>query len=50
MKALIIKSEADYHSAAHRLETLAKAKPGTLEAQELKILVKAIVAYHRNQR
>jgi hypothetical protein len=50
MKTVIIKSETDYNSAANRLETLTKAKPGTSEAQELKLLVKAIVNYHRSQK
>lgn len=50
MKAVVIKTETDYNSAASRLETLTKAKPGTSEAQELKLLVKAIADYHRSQK
>jgi hypothetical protein len=50
MKAVTIKSETDYNSVANRLETLTKAEPGTSEAQELKLLVKAIADYHRNQK
>jgi uncharacterized membrane protein YqiK len=49
-KMVVIKSEAEYNSAASRLEALAKANPGTAEAEELKILVKAIADYHRNQK
>jgi hypothetical protein len=50
MKTVIIRSESDYNSAASRIEILAKANPGTAEAQELKLLVKAIADYHRNQK
>jgi hypothetical protein len=50
MKEVVIKSEADYNLAASRIELLAKADPGTAEAQELKLLVKAIADYHRNQK
>jgi hypothetical protein len=50
MKSISIKSKTDYNSAADRLETLTNAKPGSPQAQELKLLVKAIADYHRNQR
>ena len=41
----IIQSEDDYKNAEFRLETIAGATPGTLEAQELKALTIAIVDY-----
>jgi hypothetical protein len=50
MKVIVIKSESDYNSAANRLEMVAKADPGTTQAEELKVLVKAIANYHRNQK
>jgi hypothetical protein len=50
MKTVIIRSESDYNTAASRIEILAKANPGTAEAEELKLLVKAIADYHRNQK
>lgn len=50
MKVREIKSESDYNFAASRIEVLAHASPGTAEAQELKLLVKAIADYHRGQR
>lgn len=50
MKSIVIRSESDYNSAASRLEAIAKANPGTAEAEELKLLVKAIADYHRNHK
>jgi PHD/YefM family antitoxin component YafN of YafNO toxin-antitoxin module len=50
MKAVVIKSESDYNSAANRIEVLTKANPGTAEAQELKVLVKAVVNFHRTNK
>jgi hypothetical protein len=48
LETIVIKTETDYKSAANRIETLSNANPGTAEAQELKVLVKAIADYHRN--
>jgi hypothetical protein len=50
MKVVVIKSETEYNSIATRLEALTKANPGTSEAQELKLLVKAVADYHRTRR
>jgi hypothetical protein len=50
MKVVVIKSESEYNSVATRLESLTKANPGTSEAQELKLLVKAVADYHRIRR
>ena len=50
METIVIKSESDYKSAANRIEVLSNANPGTVEANELKVLVKAIADYHRNQK
>lgn len=47
-KTIVIKTESDYKCAANRIEKLSNASPGTAEAKELKVLVKAIADYHRN--
>lgn len=50
MNTIVIKSETDYKCAATRIEALTNANPGTAEARELKVLVKAVADYHRNQK
>lgn len=50
LKTIVISSDSDYKWAANRIEMLSNANPGTAEAKELKVLVKAIAEYHRKAK
>ncbi len=49
MNRMSIQSEEDYKTAEARLEIMAGAIPGTVEAHELKDLTKAVVDYLKRQ-
>ena len=49
MNLLVIHSEEEYKTAEARLEIMAGAIPGTVEAHELKDLTKAVVDYLKRQ-
>jgi hypothetical protein len=47
MEELIINSKRDYQAVANRIEEIKDAPADSLEANELKIITRAIVAYEK---
>jgi hypothetical protein len=47
MEALIINSKGEYQAVAKRIEELKDAPVNSLEAEELKIITRALVEYER---
>lgn len=49
MEYINIENEEQYEEVTNRIEQLKNAKPGTDEAKELKVLVKMLVNYEKQQ-
>lgn len=50
MEYQAIRNKADYNKVARRIEELKDAEPNTLEAAELKQLVKEIIHFERQHQ
>lgn len=49
MKYSDIKNEAQYEEVTVRIEQLKNAEPGTDEAKELKVLIKMLIDFEKQQ-
>ena len=49
MEHFYIKNEEEYEAVTSRVERLKDAEPGTEEAKELKVLIKVLIHYEKQQ-